>query len=409
MAPLTAPWLSALPRPPPALLASKTLTPAILSFPSNLPKQWTVDALKQWYHTSKEPMHPALLFATGMSVLVWLLGEVTGNVSQVDRLWTFLPLVYSVHFTFWPYIAGEAGGWPHERQLLVLTLQLLWSARLTTNTYRRGFFNPKSEDYRWEVVRAQIPGWQFKLLNLFFIAFAQNFLLLTAELPQYLLLNLTRSKLQPDLGLVDLVLSGIFVSTLVIEMVADNQQQKYQWLKIGAREGKRQVSETERKKIERGFVSEGLWGISRHPNFACEQFTWYILYAFTVLPFLPTNFSLSSLSSIISTFQPADLRELRPTYRDIVSFVVGSEGLLWNYAVWSPLTMSLLFYASTDLTEKISKGKYPLYSVYQKRVAMFWPPITFLKAFWLFITRQMSVVNTQLYEPVGAAGKKKAQ
>ena len=50
-----------------------------------------------------------------------------GNVSQVDRLWTFLPLVYSVHFTFWPKWTGN--GPVDERMLLVLGLQLLWSAR----------------------------------------------------------------------------------------------------------------------------------------------------------------------------------------------------------------------------------------------------------------------------------------
>jgi hypothetical protein len=64
----------------------------------------------------------------------------SGNVSQVDRLWTILPMVYSVHFTMWPKWSGT--GELDQRMLLVMGLQFLWSARLTTNTYRRGFFNP---------------------------------------------------------------------------------------------------------------------------------------------------------------------------------------------------------------------------------------------------------------------------
>lgn len=63
-----------------------------------------------------------------------------GNVSQVDRLWTILPMIYSVHFTMWPKWSGT--GELDQRMLLVMGLQFLWSARLTTNTYRRGFFNP---------------------------------------------------------------------------------------------------------------------------------------------------------------------------------------------------------------------------------------------------------------------------
>ena len=66
----------------------------------------------------------------------------TTAVSQVDRLWAALPLVYSIHFALWPKISGAAGGVLNDRMLLVLGLQVLWSLRLHTNTYRRGFFNP---------------------------------------------------------------------------------------------------------------------------------------------------------------------------------------------------------------------------------------------------------------------------
>lgn len=75
-------------------------------------------------------------------------------------------------------------------------------------------------------------------VNLFFVAFIQNFLLLAAELPQYLLLTLGSSfkahtgYTAPPLGVADWVLAGIFVSILCIEMIADNQQQRYQHFKV---------------------------------------------------------------------------------------------------------------------------------------------------------------------------------
>ena len=34
---------------------------------------------------------------------------------------------------------------------------------------------------------------------------------------------------------------------------------------------------------KRGFVSSGLWSISRHPNFACEQLIWISFYLFSII------------------------------------------------------------------------------------------------------------------------------
>lgn len=386
-----------IPTPPSSLLPTTFLNPSFFSVLDHLPTSYDPSAIKAWYLTAN-PLHPALLFATSVSVIVFLLGEITRNVSQVDRLWTFLPIVYSVHFTLWPKISGT--GPLDERQLLVLALGLLWSARLTTNTYRRGFFNPKSEDYRWEVIRARIPKWQFSLMNLFFVAFIQNFLLLAAELPQYLLLTLGSSfkahtgYTAPPLGVADWVLAGIFVSILCIEMIADNQQQRYQHFKVAAKElekqqgGTKDMTEGDKGRLARGFVTFGLWSFSRHPNFACEQATWYIIYAYTVIPFLPTSLTLSTITHHLSSITSA---------ADAIALLRSFEGVLWNYSVWSPLTMTLLFYASTTLTEEISAAKYPLYKEYQQRVGMFWPPITTLKTIWLFVSRQKTKVDDAVF------------
>lgn len=210
-----------------------------------------------------------------------------GNVSQVDRLWTTLPLIYSAHFTFWPLVTRQVSHVADldPRMLLVFALQCAWSARLTYQSARRGFLDPRSEDYRWPLVRKALPKLAFTLLDLFFIAFAQNFLLLAAELPQYLLLtrDLASSthlsalaRLKPShaqvarvpLNVADAVLALAFVVTLVLEMRADNQQQAFQNLKHGALDKQRkgqQLTAKERSAVERGFVAEGLWSWSRHP------------------------------------------------------------------------------------------------------------------------------------------------
>lgn len=65
-------------------------------------------------------------------------------MSQVDRLWTTLPLVYSAHFTFIPYLNGSVSHISDldHRMLLVFALQCCWSARLTYQSARRGFLDP---------------------------------------------------------------------------------------------------------------------------------------------------------------------------------------------------------------------------------------------------------------------------
>ena len=41
------------------------------------------------------------------TVTVYILSLITGNVSQVDRLWTFLPVIYSSYYAFLPW-------WPRK-------------------------------------------------------------------------------------------------------------------------------------------------------------------------------------------------------------------------------------------------------------------------------------------------------
>ncbi|KAG0146686.1 hypothetical protein CROQUDRAFT_657037 [Cronartium quercuum f. sp. fusiforme G11] len=311
--------------------------------------------LKLWYLNS-EPLASATTLCLALSVLCWFVSELTGNVSQVDRLWTFLPVFYSFHFF---NLASKSD----IRMTLVLICQIAWSLRLTTNSIRRGFFDFSKEDYRWEVLRKRIPGWQMKLINLTFIAFIQNLLLLATSLPQYLLyttqFHVTKYPTHP-LNVLDGLITLVFFSILALEMVADNQQQNFQTTKHVSST----VSESHHSPValKRGFLTSGLFKHSRHPNFACEQLTWYIIYAFTLSATIPGELfgELCACSSI------------RVAMGELVPYVL-------NYSIISPIAMSTLFYASTLFTESISASKYPAYVDYQKTTDMFWPPLTLLR------------------------------
>lgn len=49
----------------------------------------------------------------GATLIVYVLSLLTGNVSQVDRLWTFLPTIYTAYYALLPL-------WPRTPQMFLL-------------------------------------------------------------------------------------------------------------------------------------------------------------------------------------------------------------------------------------------------------------------------------------------------
>lgn len=145
----------------------------------------------------------------------------------------------------------------------------------------------KDEDYRWAVLRTQLPPWLFQVINLTFIAATQNLLLLLLGLPTYV-----ASVFQPHTSLVtsDYVLTAIALTILAFEFTSDNQQfafHAYKHAYLAKEKGNANVKAYDPKEqwpgarlnwtaddAKRGFVTRGLWRYSRHPNFACEQSFW---------------------------------------------------------------------------------------------------------------------------------------
>lgn len=149
------------------------------------------------------------------------------------------------------------------------------------------------EDYRWAVLRKQLPPWLFQVTNLTFIAATQNVLLLLLGLPVRV-----ASVLQPHTPLAtsDYALASLALVVLGLEFTSDNQQFAFQTYKhafLAAEKGKVRVEPYDAQKqwpgarldwkpedARRGFVTRGLWSYSRHPNFLCEQSFWVCLCSF---------------------------------------------------------------------------------------------------------------------------------
>jgi len=253
----------------------------------------------------------------GVALLCFLVGEATGNVSQVDKLWSIVPVIYA-----W-IITAQAGY--DARMVLMSAVATIWGIRLTYNFSRHGAYQWRfwtgHEDYRWAHVRKN-PGldtpWGWRLFHLFFICLYQNALLWLLVLP----LVVVQAAPQP-LGAFDWLLAAAYVGLVAFETVADQQQWNFQ-------QGKKREGASGR--YAAGFISDGLWARSRHPNYFAEQSIWVTFFLFSV----------------------------------------AATGRL-NWSVAGCLLLILLFQGSANLSEAIQAQKYPGYRDYQKRTPRFLP------------------------------------
>lgn len=254
----------------------------------------------------------------------FLTGELTNNVSQVDKLWSLLPIAYA-----WTITAHGDGS---PRMILMALLVTTWGARLTWNFSRHGAYRLKfwegHEDYRWQVVRQKPelnPRWRWTLFNALFISGYQNILILLFTLPILVVLQFEDT----PLGWLDYLAAAWMFSMIIMETIADNQQRRYQEAKYAAIESGRALS----AEHEKGFLDTGLWRLSRHPNYFAEQGIWIAFYLFSV----------------------------------------AASGQWLNWSVSGCLLLVILFQGSAQLSEEISAGKYPQYVNYQAQVRKFLP------------------------------------
>lgn len=260
------------------------------------------------------------------ALLCFTLGEITRNNSQVDKIWSLLPIVYC-------WIIAAKGGM-HPRLVVMAVLATLWGLRLTYNFARKGAYKLRfwegEEDYRWEKVRA-LPFLQnrgvWMAFDLFFISGYQNALILMLTFPA--LVSMGSSA---PFGVMDAVASVLMFGFILYETIADEQQWAFQTKKWSMIKSGKKLEELPAP-YNKGFNTIGLWSVSRHPNYMAEQAIWVSLYLFSI----------------------------------------GAGVGIINWSMIGALLLIVLFTASTNLVEGISSDKYPEYTNYCKKVNKFFP------------------------------------
>ena len=260
-----------------------------------------------------------------VAAVCFLVSEITRNYSQVDKLWSLMPIAYG-----WITVVAV----PSPRLILMASLVTIWGLRLSYNFYRKGGYNiipwKGEEDYRWNFMRETkvLKGrLRFSIFNLLFISVYQNIGIFLFSSPLLL------AAIFPDkhLTVIDLLAGFLMLAFIITESIADKQLFKFHQEKknIGKEENKYQES------LQKGFLTEGLWKYARHPNFTSEQAIWICFYFFGV----------------------------------------AASGLWINITLAGPVLLILIFIGSSRLTENISSKKYPEYAAYQKDVPRFIPQI----------------------------------
>ena len=218
-------------------------------------------------------IHTLIIIAVVSFAWSFFAGELTGNNSQVDKLWSILPVIYA-------WIIMVYGNFS-PRLILMSVLVTLWGVRLTYNFALKGAYSWRfwtgEEDYRWKVLREKpefTPRWKWTLFNLFFISGYQNVLIMLFTLPAVVAMQ---NSARPT-GMIDFAAAGLMLFFIIYETFADIQQWNFQsvkYAKIHAGEELTGVYKT-------GFLDKGLWAYSRHPNYFAEQAVWVCFYLFSV-------------------------------------------------------------------------------------------------------------------------------
>lgn len=271
-----------------------------------------------------------LLIVCGASAAYcFIVGEITHNHSQMDKLWSLLPIAY-----LWIMAARDG---LRLRLLVCALLVTAWGIRLTVNFARKGAYRLRfwegNEDYRWSIVR-QHPVFRrpilWSLFNLFFISLYQNLLVLSITLPALVCMGSDK-----PFGPFDAAAAVLSLAFLILETVSDEYQWRFHEKKKALLKDGGTLADLPAP-YGLGFNTTGPWGYMRHPNYLGEQGLWISLYLFAA------------------------------------GAGAAKRGIL-HPTLAGPLFLILLFMGSSTLGEAISSGKYPRYRDYMAQIPKYLP------------------------------------
>lgn len=277
-----------------------------------------------------QALHICGIITLASVLYCFIVGEITNNHSQMDKLWSLLPETY-IWVMF--FVDLSSTGQVSIRLLVMAILATAWGIRLTINFALKGAYSIKfwsgEEDYRWKLLKKSKifqARYRWILFDLFFISLYQNVLILLTTFP-----SLVSIGSNVAFNYIDVIAVVLVTFFLVLETVADLQQWKFQSTKYSLLNESKSLSKLPLP-YSLGFNTTGLWNYMRHPNYLGEQGIWLSLYVFSI---------------------------------------AATNSFNWSY--FGAVLLVLLFLGSSTLSESISKTKYSEYELYTKKVFKYLP------------------------------------
>jgi steroid 5-alpha reductase family enzyme len=217
---------------------------------------WLTVVLWSGHH----PISVALLADVVATLVVFAFSMLFANSSLYDPYWSVAPPVVAIAWAAQAPDGLDEGA--QVRQVIVITLVVLWAIRLTGN-WTIGWRGFTQEDWRYvdmrNDTRGRLPWW---LVSLVGVQLVPTFVVFLGMLPLWPALAV------PTHGFrwLDVVAAIVTLAAIVLEMVSDNQMRAFT-----------------RDPANRGRPNDvGLWGLSRHPNYLGEITFWWGLWLFAL-------------------------------------------------------------------------------------------------------------------------------
>lgn len=201
------------------------------------------------------PLLTAFLLDVAATVFIFLVSLLFNNSSFYDPFWSVAPIPILVFWT----IGADPEQANSIRQVLILSLVVIWAVRLTGNCILRwtGF---RDEDWRYAGFRSQF-GKAYWFISFLGIHLFPTLVVFAGLLPLYPALT----QAPGPINLWDVIAGIVTLHAIVLETAADEQLRRF--------------IRTNTKSVD--FLKTGLWKYSRHPNYLGEVGFWVGLFLFS--------------------------------------------------------------------------------------------------------------------------------